>query len=97
MRRAVRYGRLLEMEIPFLYRAVPLLTEIMGKAYPELTNNIDYITRIIKIEEERFTETLEQGMDILEEEVSQLKEKGKIFLAERLLSNFMILSVFLLI
>ncbi len=77
LRRAVRYGKLLEMEIPFLYRAVPLLAGIMGEAYPELTKNIDYITRIIKIEEERFTETLELGMDILEEEVSILKEKGE--------------------
>ncbi len=77
LRRAVRYGRLLDMETPFLYRAVPLLAEIMGKAYPELVKNMDYITRIVKIEEERFTETLGQGMDILEEEVSFLKKKGE--------------------
>lgn len=76
LRRAVRYGKLLEMEIPFLYRAVPLLNELMGNAYPEITNNMDFITRIIKTEEERFSETLGLGMDILEEEVSVLKEKG---------------------
>ena len=76
LRRAVRYGRLLEMEPPFLYRAVPLVVEIMGEAYPELPQNIDYITRIIKMEEERFAETLEQGMLILEEETAALEAKG---------------------
>ncbi|NLX91337.1 MAG: alanine--tRNA ligase [Firmicutes bacterium] len=75
LRRAVRYGKLLEMEIPFLYRAVPLLNDLMGDAYPEITDNMDYITRIIKTEEERFSETLGLGMDLLEKEVSVLKEK----------------------
>ena len=81
LRRAVRYGKLLEMETPFLYRAVPLLIELMGDAYPEIAKNMDFITRIIKTEEERFSETLGQGMDILDEEVSVLKKKGKTVLS----------------
>ncbi len=77
LRRAVRYGKLLGMEIPFLYRAVPLLTELMGSAYPEIVKDEDYITRIIRAEEERFAETLEQGMEILEEEIDSLKREGQ--------------------
>ncbi|HHU76635.1 MAG TPA: alanine--tRNA ligase [Firmicutes bacterium] len=77
LRRAIRYGKLLGMEIPFLYRAVPLLADLMGDAYPEIKKDRDYITRVIRAEEERFAETLGQGMDILEEEIALLKKEGK--------------------
>lgn len=77
LRRAVRHGKLLEMEPPFLYKAVPLLGELMGDTYPELLQRQDYIMRIIQIEEERFKETLEQGTLILMDHIAELKDKGK--------------------
>ncbi|RJX27980.1 MAG: alanine--tRNA ligase [Dethiobacter sp.] len=77
LRRAVRHGKLLELEAPFLSEAVLLLVELMGDAYPELRKNSDYIMRVIRLEEERFKETLEQGMDILENHIAALQAGGK--------------------
>lgn len=76
LRRAVRHGALLGLQAPFLSGAVPLLVSLMGDAYPELNQNKEYIMRIISLEEERFKETLAQGMEILEEHIGALK-KGK--------------------
>ena len=75
LRRAVRHGALLGLEAPFLSRGVPLLADLMGDAYPELIENKEYIMRVISLEEERFKETLSQGMEILDEQVAALKEK----------------------
>lgn len=76
LRRAVRHGTLLEMKPPFLYEAVPIILELMGDAYPELENKKEFIHHIIKNEEERFKETLEQGMNLLEKQVDELTAKG---------------------
>ncbi len=81
LRRAVRHGKMIALEAPFLYEGVPLLAELMGDTYPELRDRLDYITRIIKIEEERFKETLGQGMEILEGHIKKLQDKGETVLA----------------
>lgn len=75
LRRAVRHGKLLGVEGPFLYEAVPLLVELMGKAYPELERNSAFIGMTIRREEERFRDTLGQGMALLEELADNLHEK----------------------
>lgn len=66
LRRAIRHGRLLGIDDPFLFRAVPLVVSLLGDAYPELKERQEYITQIIELEENRFRETLNQGMEILD-------------------------------
>ena len=76
LRRAVRFGKLLGMEGNFITDAVPLIADIMGPTYPELKEREEYIRQIIRLEEQRFQETLTQGMDILEDYIEDLREKG---------------------
>lgn len=66
LRRAVRHGRLLGIDNPFLYRAVPLVISLMEGAYPELRERESYIKQVMELEETRFRETLNQGMEMLE-------------------------------
>ena len=67
IRRAIRHGYQLGTTQPFFYRLVAPLCKEMGTAYPELAENRQHVERILRLEEERFAETLEQGMRILEE------------------------------
>lgn len=75
IRRACRHGHQLGMNDLFFYKLVQPLVEMMGEAYPELTKAQANVERLLKLEEERFAETLDQGMKILEEDISQLKGK----------------------
>ncbi len=77
LRRAVRHGKLLDIEPPFLFDAVPLLVAMMEDPYFELREKEELIKKIIKLEEERFNETLEQGMVLLEEQLVTLQNDGK--------------------
>jgi alanyl-tRNA synthetase len=72
IRRAARHGHKLGMADPFFYRLVVPLVEEMGEAYPELAAASDNVMRVLKLEEERFAETLDQGMRILEADISKL-------------------------
>ena len=77
MRRAARHGKLLGLDKPFLYAVSGWIIDQMSEAYPELAGQRDYIARVIKIEEERFSETLDNGLMLLEEEVAGLKARGE--------------------
>lgn len=77
LRRAVRYGRLLGIEGNFMTDAASLVVEIMGSAYPELHQRHDYIRQIVKLEEQKFQETLAQGMEILDGYVENMRDKGE--------------------
>ncbi len=66
IRRAIRHGYKLGQTEPFFHRLVEDLARVMGEAYPELTKAKERITRVLKTEEERFAETLEHGMKVLE-------------------------------
>ncbi|RUM45950.1 MAG: alanine--tRNA ligase [Desulfurobacterium sp.] len=77
IRRASRHGRLLGIEKPFLYEGVDRVIEIMGDAYPEITENRELIRRVTLKEEERFTKTLERGLFILQEVIEKIKREGK--------------------
>ena len=71
-RRALRHGRMLGIEGPFLHQTVGVVAEMMGDAFPELREGLSYISRVTLAEEERFAHTLAQGqprMDALSEEV----------------------------
>ena len=72
IRRAVRHGYQLGVKDLFFYRMVAPLVAEMGEAYPELAKNQAHVERILKLEEERFAETLEQGMRILEEDLAAM-------------------------
>ncbi len=76
LRRAARHGRILGLAEPFLHKVSRTVVEIMGDAYPELRQNEQRIAEVIRIEEERFAETLEKGLGLLEEAVAELK-RGK--------------------
>jgi len=63
LRRAYRFGRNLGFSGPFLYELVPVVIDIMGEAFPEITQRRHYVQQIIHSEEERFDQTLEQGLE----------------------------------
>jgi len=73
IRRAIRHGYRLGIQDVFFYKLVAPLVHEMGDAYPELKNAQAQVERILKIEEERFAETLGQGMKILEACVAKLE------------------------
>jgi alanyl-tRNA synthetase len=66
VRRAIRHGYKLGRKTPFFYKLVPVLVDLMGDAYPHLKANALRIADVLKAEEERFYETLENGMQILD-------------------------------
>ncbi len=66
VRRAIRHGYKLGQKQPFFYKIVPSLVKAMGEAYPELVSAGERVAQVLKQEEERFAETLENGMAVLE-------------------------------
>jgi alanyl-tRNA synthetase len=74
IRRALRHGYMLGQKQPFFHALVATLVEVMGDAYPELSAKRDLVERALKAEEERFGETLEQGMKVFEDVT---KKSGK--------------------
>jgi len=76
MRRAIRYGKKIGLNSPSIYKFVSVVGAEMGEAYPELIENKDYIEKIIKIEEEQFSKTLDTGLKVLNDMLS--KGKGKL-------------------
>ena len=75
IRRACRHGHQLGMDDLFFYKLVQPLVEVMGEAYPELVAAQANVEKLLKMEEERFAETLDHGMKILEEDIRQLQDK----------------------
>lgn len=77
LRRAVRFGKVLGIEKPFLYTLVKVVGDIMGVYYPEVVQKREFIERVIKAEEERFSETLQEGENLLAEMIDRAKAEGK--------------------
>ncbi|MCM2265069.1 MAG: alanine--tRNA ligase [Desulfuromonadales bacterium] len=73
MRRAARHAKMLGFADPVLYRVVDAVRAVMGEAYPELGEREEYIKKVVRAEEERFAETLDRGLAILNEAVTGLK------------------------
>ena len=71
IRRAIRHGYKLGIQEPFFFKLVPVLEREMGAAYPELTRGRSHVERVLKQEEERFAETLANGMRLLEEAIAR--------------------------
>ena len=74
LRRALRHGKILGMELPFLYKLVDVVVDNYGEAYPDLVKNKAKIVDVIKKEEERFAKTLDRGYKMLEEFISEKKD-----------------------
>jgi len=77
LRRAVRYAKQLGIEKPFMYELVPVVGEIMVDFYPEVSAKKDFIMRVIKTEEERFHETLNDGLAILSNVIENQRKVGQ--------------------
>lgn len=74
IRRAVRHGYKHGIRVPFFHRLVAVLVKEMGSAYPELTLNQKMIESTIKVEEEQFFRTIDNGMDILKSSIKKIYE-----------------------
>jgi alanyl-tRNA synthetase len=77
MRRAIRYGRNIGLTRPFLDQTTGVVFDIMKPAYPELSEAWAFITNVIKNEEIRFAETLDRGLKLLTDTLSDLATKGE--------------------
>ena len=77
LRRAARHGKLLGLNRPFLHAMAAVVIKEMKDAYPDLCDKESYITKVILNEEQRFMETLDAGLKILQDEVARLKTAGK--------------------
>ncbi|RXI99954.1 alanine--tRNA ligase [Anaerobacillus alkaliphilus] len=73
LRRAVRYAKLINIHRPFMYELVPIVGEIMVDFYPEVKDKTEFVQKVIKNEEERFHETLNEGLAILSKVIEQAK------------------------
>jgi len=73
IRRASRHGHQLGCDEPFFYQLVDTLSELMGDAYPELVKAKDHVAKVLLKEEQRFAETLEHGMKILQEAIHSMQ------------------------
>ena len=74
LRRALRHGKMLGLDLPFLYKLVDVVVQHYGEAYPELVKNKAKVIDIIKKEEERFAKTLDRGYKLLDEFISAKKD-----------------------
>lgn len=73
LRRAVMHGKKLNINKPFLYQMVPVVGKIMEDYYPEVLADKDYIEKVIKSEEDRFNETLTDGLELLNSIIADTK------------------------
>ena len=74
LRRALRHGKILGMDLPFLYKLVDTVVDMYGEAYPDLVKNKAKIIDVIKKEEERFAKTLDRGYKLLDEFIANKKD-----------------------
>ncbi|MEN6358872.1 MAG: alanine--tRNA ligase [Smithella sp.] len=77
LRRAARHGKMLGINKPFLNEAAMVVIDMMKYTYPDLADKASYITKVILNEEQRFMETLDAGLRVLQEETAALKDDGK--------------------
>jgi len=77
LRRAARHGKMIDINKPFLNESAQVVIDMMKGVYPDLVEKSSYITKVILNEEQRFMETLDAGLRILQEETTALKKAGK--------------------
>ncbi|MFC7060726.1 alanine--tRNA ligase [Halobacillus seohaensis] len=76
LRRAVRFAKQLGIDEPFMYKLVPEVAEIMNDFYPDISKKQEFIQKVIKTEEERFHETLNDGLAMLSTIMTEETAKG---------------------
>ncbi len=76
LRRAARFVRKLNVHEPVIYKVVPTLVEIMGDAFPEIREKKQYVSMVIKAEEESFNNTVDRGIELFEKLITELKKKN---------------------
>ena len=76
LRRAVRYAKKININRPFMFELVPVVGEIMADFYPEVKEKREFVQKVIKNEEERFHETLHDGLNILFSVIKRQKEQN---------------------
>lgn len=76
LRRAVMHGKKLGIDEAFMYKLVPVVGKIMNSYYPEILKKQAFIEKVIRTEEERFHETINEGLQLLEELMDSIKKKG---------------------
>ncbi len=81
LRRAARHGRLLGIKRPFLYEVADTVINENITAYPNLAENREYITRVIKAEEETFAKTIDQGSQLLSDILDEMTKAGETVLS----------------
>ncbi len=81
LRRAARHGKLLNIKGEFLYEVADTVIDESHQGYPELAEKREYIKKIIRIEEERFAKTIDNGLSILNDYIEQMKKNGESVLA----------------
>lgn len=77
IRRCVRFGRLMGIDHAFITGLLPVVSAAMGDEYSELDEQAAFIKQVLELEEARFSKTLTQGSDLLEEAIAKLKAEGK--------------------
>lgn len=77
LRRAVRHGRLMGVDKPFLVDLVDVVAEIFAEPFPDITEKKAFIKKVVQLEEERFNTTLLQGMELLNKDIEELKAAGQ--------------------
>jgi alanyl-tRNA synthetase len=80
LRRAARYGKLIGINKPFLYKLTGAVVDEMKGAYPDLTDSREHVAKIVLLEEERFGQTLDSGLALLNETVAKLKAEKKVMI-----------------
>ncbi|MCR4718630.1 MAG: alanine--tRNA ligase [Firmicutes bacterium] len=81
LRRAARHGKLLGIKDEFLYQVADTVIDESAEGYPELAEKREYIKKIIRIEEERFAKTIDNGIAILNDYICEIKADGKAVLS----------------
>lgn len=77
LRRAARHGKLLGVNHDFLTQVSEVVIREYGEAYPDLKEKADYIYKLIRIEEKKFQETIDQGLNLLEQQIELLQKSGQ--------------------
>jgi alanyl-tRNA synthetase len=80
LRRAARYGKLIGINKPFLYKLTGAVVDEMKGAYPDLADSREHVAKIVLLEEERFGQTLDAGLALLNEAVAKLKAEKKVMI-----------------
>lgn len=81
LRRAARHGKLLGINDTFLTKLAEIVIDVSKEAYPELIEKKLYILKLISVEEERFRETIDQGLNILKSHIERIRDKADAILS----------------